>query len=1350
MLLIIAFSRQLAAQDKLLQVFHFNRLSMADGLPTDGIRARVVRDRKGFVWIGTVNGLERYDGYTVKDYRNVPGDPGSLPANSVMCLLVDRTGRLWVGTTESGLCLYDPSRDRFLNFLNRSDDSFGQRLRYIHAILEDGSGSIWVGTESEGVARLQVPVQAGPEALDKLVRDSRSEIYALGTPRNTAFDICERKDGKIIVASDSGLIIIDPTNHSLTSPHLTGPQAARLNTVDVYCAVQDRHGNTWAGTGTDGVFRIDWDAGRVENYRHQKGDSLSLRSDDVWDVAEDPRGNFWIATTEGIDLYSPGAGKRTPFLTFGSMPRGSIRMRLSVDSTGTLWIGTTQDGLYRLSPKSLRFPHYSMRGDNGWLQPFGPIDRDQDGRYWFSSEGKVFQIDLSTLEVVRTIDVFRGRKQKYSHYDNSTSLLDRRGNLWFGSSGLGLFKVSLPTGRIQNYAYPSPSGKEGIVWSIADGPGDTLWTASYYDGLMKFDPVSGIFQNVPLPLVMNVIADNAGRMWVATETAGLVVFDLATGRTQRYSQEPSDPGSVSHNRTVKIHQDRSGRIWVGAGNEIDLWDPDTKSFTHYSSPAWEREIEVRPLGTDSKGRVWVSHEGMSVLDPSSGALTDYDLSDGICDYVIDMHNLPDGRVLLSGSAGLNIVNPDSIDVHRPAPPLAITRISINDAPTIPPSLVNGSSAMQLTYEENVLEFEFAAIDIDAPQFVAYQYQLEGLEKEWISPRGRRFVRYPGLAPGEYHFRIKARSLRNAWPEQEIALAISIAPPWWKSSVAYVSYTLLFVSMFYTLYRFRLRQMKLRQEVQMKSFEANRLAEMDRLKSRFFANISHEFRTPLTLILGPLEKLRSKLADKETAHSLFVMERNAHQLLGLINQLLDLSRLEAGGMKLHASLSAIVPVVRGVAYSFESSAGLKQIELEVTAEPDEIQLYFDKEKVEKILTNLIANAFKFTHRGGRVTVTVTQDGAQNPIPHCGIAVRDTGIGIPGAEIPHVFERFYQVDSSHTREHEGSGIGLALVKELVDLHHGEISVQSVVGEGTEFIVRLPLGRNHLKDEEIVGTPQHVDIPEDRNEVPVINTIEEGKSDEASNQEADGQKPMILLVEDNADVSAYVREYLSDYQVLEARDGMEGTERALEAIPDLIISDIMMPRRDGYEMCRILKSDDKTSHIPIILLTAKATSEHKIEGLETGADDYLVKPFAPRELIARVKNLIELRRKLREHFDVRLRPGEVKVASMENEFLKKLIATVERRMGDEQFSVERLAAELTMSRMQLHRKVTALTNQSAGEFIQYMRLHRAMDLLKGNAGTVSEIAYSVGFNDPSHFTKRFQALFGVLPSEVRKPHA
>jgi DNA-binding response OmpR family regulator/anti-sigma regulatory factor (Ser/Thr protein kinase) len=430
---------------------------------------------------------------------------------------------------------------------------------------------------------------------------------------------------------------------------------------------------------------------------------------------------------------------------------------------------------------------------------------------------------------------------------------------------------------------------------------------------------------------------------------------------------------------------------------------------------------------------------------------------------------------------------------------------------------------------------------------------------------------------------------------------------------------------------------------------------------------------------------------------------------------------------------------------------------VHVEHEEIDVYCDRDMVEKILSNLLSNAFKFTPAGGRVTVTVTQFrtqnftefGIQSSIPRSEIAitVSDTGIGIPPEQLDKVFDRFYQVDASQTREHEGSGLGLALVKELVELHHGAIQVRSEVGHGTTFTVQLPLGRSHLRDDEVVDTPISVEPTRRDMDSAIVEKTIEGAEEGA--EHARGEKPIVLIVEDNADVRAYIRDYLIPmYQVTEARDGTEGIEKAWEVIPDLIISDVMMPKKDGYEVCRTLKLDERTSHIPIILLTARAASDDKIEGLETGADDYLIKPFEPKELLARIKNLIDLRQKLRERFKltVPVKPGEVAVASMDEVFLSKVISAVEHHIGDELFSTEELAAEVAMSRMQLHRKLSALTNQSAGEFIRSLRLHRAMELLQKDVGTVSEIAYMVGFSDPSYFSKCFHKQFGKVPTEVK----
>jgi DNA-binding response OmpR family regulator/nitrogen-specific signal transduction histidine kinase len=555
-----------------------------------------------------------------------------------------------------------------------------------------------------------------------------------------------------------------------------------------------------------------------------------------------------------------------------------------------------------------------------------------------------------------------------------------------------------------------------------------------------------------------------------------------------------------------------------------------------------------------------------------------------------------------------------------------------------------------------------------------------------------------------------------------------------------------MALLYNAFRFQHNRLILRHEVEVKEVESRKLREVNEIKSRFFANISHEFRTPLTLILGPIHKWQERVQEEGLKKDLSMAERNAHRLLRLINQLLDLSKLEVGGMKLHARCMNIVPLIKGITYSFESSAGIRGITLKTSVEREEIQVYCDEDVIEKVLTNLLSNAMKFTPKGGSVEVTVKRVTGRGEFVEIGVS--DTGIGIPETHLAHIFDRFYQVDDSATREQGGTGIGLALVKELVELHHGTTSATSRPGLGTSFTIALPLGKEHLKPEEIVAGPEV-------GEEVVAKIIPEGREvgQESSRPLDQNQgKHLILVVEDNADVREYIKDNLSDnYCVLEASDGLEGIEKARETVPDLVLSDVMMPKKDGYELCRTLKSDERTSHIPVILLTAKAASENKLEGLETGADDYLIKPFEPKELQVRIKNLIELRRKLRERFktSVPLKPGEVAVTSMDDVFLKRVIVAVEQHMGEEHFHTDDLAREVGLSRVQLHRKLTALTNQPPGDFIRYLRLHRAMELIEKNAGTISEIAYVVGFNDPSYFSKCFHKQFGKAPVEVKKAH-
>jgi signal transduction histidine kinase/ligand-binding sensor domain-containing protein/DNA-binding response OmpR family regulator len=1346
----------ISAQDALLPVFHFKRIAKADGLPTDKIYSRVYRDATGFVWIGTYNGLSRFDGYGFKHYRNIPGDASSISSNIIIMLREDSRHRFWVGTWDAGLSLYDRKHDRFVNFRPRPGDSSWIQTRTIFSMAEDSSGNLWLGTGLGGTIEIIMPEQVDPQDIEGLAHGIRFRTYALGTPRNVVNELCAGPDGSIYVASDRGLLQLDPRSGVISRPHFAGPLGQLLDSIDVYRIIRDHQGDFWVATSTDGLFRIEWRTGTIRNYRHSEFDSLSIVSNSIADIAEDRHGNLWIATAQGIDLFSATAGKRRPYLTSGLPLRCCGTMDLAVDRRGSLWVSTGDNGVYCLEERSLRFPHYARSSPHRTSLGFESIERAPDGQIWICSYGSALNVDVETHRVVRSIDILRGARALGWQPSMRTSMLDRFGILWYGVWGSGLYRINLAAGRVKNFRYLDPlSDGEIVVWGIAPDPGNCLWIAAAHDGLRKFDLHSATFTRVSDARVSCVLADRSGSVWQATDLDGLYVLNSATGTTCHFVHDPGDPRSLSSDRAQSIYEDPSGRIWVGATNVLNLWVPESRSFTRYINLGILDANVGGAIGSDRKGRLWVAYDAgrVAMFMPATGIFVNFDTSNGICGDPYDMENLDDGRILLTGSGGLNIFDPESaLDNQCVAPTLLITGMAVNDTSISPPHFVDGTSDLQLSHDQNVVELEFAALDTEAPQFIQYSYRLDGLESEWTETKGRRYVRYPGLRPGEYVFRLKASSARNEWPAQEIALAIRIAPPWWRSEWAYGAYALLFAAFVGAAYRLRVKQLRLQQRAEMEHFQAERLAEVDRVKSRFFANVSHEFRTPLTLILGPAERVIETTREEATRRQLHLIRDNTNRLRALVNQLLYFSRLESGSMKLQISCGDVAQFLRRVVMSFESWAERKKINLEFHSELDSMMGLFDTEKLEKIVNNLVSNAVKFTTENGMVNVQVAQL-SPHPPPLVReeerggelvtISVFDTGPGIALEHLPHIFDRFYRVDETHTTE--GTGIGLALTKELVELHHGTISVESTPGKGSVFTVTFPIDEASYKREEITDFPVEI---EKRQQSEAGGPADESRTDRLRAPSAEG-KPIVLVVEDNADLRTYIREFLEcDYAVQEGGNGKEGLERAVEIVPDLVISDVMMPEMDGMELCRALKQDVRTSHVPVILLTARAGTDNKIEGLGIGADDYVTKPFEIKELLARVRNLIDQRRLLRSKFSagVVLRPGEVAVSSLDDTLLKNVMNVIEQRMGDENLSAEEIARDVALSRRHLDRKLVSLTNLSISELVQYMRLQRARDLLEKRVSTVAEIAFQVGFRSPSYFTACYRERFGCLPSEVQ----
>lgn len=670
-----------------------------------------------------------------------------------------------------------------------------------------------------------------------------------------------------------------------------------------------------------------------------------------------------------------------------------------------------------------------------------------------------------------------------------------------------------------------------------------------------------------------------------------------------------------------------------------------------------------------------------------------------------------------------------------------------------------SHPQQLPFAANNLRFEFAAPSFGMHSNNVYRFLLHGYDNDWSPWQSETRKDYTGLPPGSYRFSVQARDNRGQVHKPD-HYHFAIMAPWYRTWWAFIGYLLLVGGAIMVVFQWRMRQLRFRnlrlealveQRTATMREQAEKLAALDSMKSRFFANISHEFRTPLTLILGPLQDLMTRMQDKKMKSSLGLMQRNAQRLLRLINQLLDLSRLESGRLQLRAATGDFIGCLNGIVMSFATLAEQKNITLAIDHQiPDGLlsRLYFDRDKIEKVFINLVSNAFKFTPQGGAISVECRLASHET----LEISVRDSGSGIAAGKLPFIFDRFYQAGDGESYQGEGTGIGLALARELVELHGGQIAVASEPGQGAEFIVTLPLGKEHLRDDQLVSANVADSMADEADSTLVTDEslLQEESTDLQDTLPAEEDR-VILVVDDHRDMREYIRHHLcEDFFLVEAVNGTDGYNKATELLPDLILSDVMMPEMDGHQLCHALKTDEKTSHIPVILLTARAGEEDKVHGLETGADDYLTKPFNARELRTRVDNLITLRRQLRERFrrEGLLLPRYTAVTSVEEVFIQKLMKIVEQHLEDENFSIEKLSGILHMSRRQLHRKIRALTNQSPTDFIRSTRLHRARQMLEKQAGTVSEIAYAVGFNNLSYFAKSFRAEFGVAPSDILNP--
>ena len=710
-----------------------------------------------------------------------------------------------------------------------------------------------------------------------------------------------------------------------------------------------------------------------------------------------------------------------------------------------------------------------------------------------------------------------------------------------------------------------------------------------------------------------------------------------------------------------------------------------------------------------------------------------------------------GEIIFGGINGFNVFHPDKINVNTIKPRIILSDFQIfNKSVAIGEPInkrviltksITETDEIILKYTDNVFSLEFVALNFFHPEKSKYKYKLEGFNKDWLMTNGsQRKVTYTNLDPGNYTFYVQASNSDGIWNEDGVQLRIEILPPFWKSGVAFVIYIALILGALLLSRQLILARERMKYKIEKERQYAQQVHELDMMKIKFITNVSHEFRTPLTLIITPLEKMLRAASDPDQRKQYLMIHRNARRLLNLVNQLLDFRRLEVQEVQLNQSEGDIVAFVKEAAHSFTDLSEKKQIEFSFHSDMSSLETMFDKDKLEKILFNLLSNAFKFTPLQGKVEVSMgLLEKTEEQTKWVSIRVKDSGIGIPSEKHEKIFERFFQNDLPASMVNQGSGIGLSITKEFVKLHGGIITVESEVNAGSCFSVLLPLVdiKADAPTPEFVSEP--ITPPQDSNGTVLENGIENGQ--------ADHKLPTLLLVEDNEDFRFYLKDNLKQaYRIFEARNGKEGLQLTLKHLPDLIVSDIMMPEMDGIELCKKVKSNTNISHTPVILLTARTSEEQKMEGFEIGADDYITKPFNFEILQSRIKNLIHQREIFHKDFrrQIEVKATDIKITSMDEKLIQNAIKYVEEKISDADFSVEDLSRELGMSRVHLYKKLLSLTGKAPLEFIRTIRLQRAAQLLEKSQLTISEVAYKVGFNSPKYFAKYFRDEFGMLPSE------
>ena len=1309
--------------------YMFKHLEVKDGLSNNQVNS-IYKDSNGFMWFGTASGLNRYDGYDIRIYRSQKDDGKSLPDSYIEDIQEDASGNLWI-RTGAGYAIYNSVSDAF----DRNVEAWMWNVGLTgnpSFIYIDKEKTFWISIYGKGVYRYREGQKNAVAVKDP------DELFA----KAEVSDMKECGEGILLVLNNGVLACIDGDKQCIRwiNPDIAKDCRDVKNAAfDLYV---DHSGRVW-------IFSVEgmW----IYSLSRKAWEQRSPRTDTynaVRAVAQDKYGCVWVGRNQdGVELIEP-TGRKVRLANDPNNGRtlsNNTITALCEDESGTMWVGTYKKGVSFYNESIFKFG----------IADVGDINCVEDGG------GDIVWLGTNDRGLVRWNSV-TDERMTFSHTADPRSissdvivclLRDSSGRVWAGTfwGGLNCYDGN----RFIHYRACKGGGNSLVydnVWALAEDADKNIWIGTLGGGLQCLNPQTGIFTTYSTSN-SNLVSDYISSLCISRDntlvigtSAGMAFMDLRTGEITNFAGTKSGKARLSNQNINQVYEDSRGLLWIATREGLNVYD--NKRDELYEVPIKPDFFKLLILGVaeDENNSIWVSTGGELInVVLSVDSKTEhpvfrcyaYNDKDGLqsCDFnQRSLKRLHTGEIVVGGLYGLNRFRPDNIKYNRTLPKVMFTGFQLFNEDVkvggeyagrvILKEALNETGEVVLGYEQNVFTVLFASDNFVLPEKTRYFYKLEGFNENWLtSMSDMHRVTYTNLASGTYTLRVKATNSDGYAGTEEAFLKIVILPPFWMTPWAYIVYALLIAgAVFLSLYAVQRRE---RNKFKIRQIEedAKKKDELSQMKFRFFTNVSHELRTPLTLIISPMESMMKEITDEKLHGKLQLMYRNAQRLLNLVNQLLDFRKNEMAGLHLTLSEGDIVAYVRSICTSFLMLSEKKHVHLTFFSAMESLNMSFDEDKTGKVVMNLLSNAFKFTPEGGRVDVALEM--SKETPGRLLIKVSDTGVGIRDEDKERVFERFYQVEQEEPgHQSTGSGIGLSLVRDFVALHEGTVHVVDNVGSGSVFQIELPVKHVPGMEEE----PLSDDLPHD---------MEEGR-------EGEKEKPLALVVDDNEDLVAFMKDSLSLYfRIQSASNGREAWQKVPELMPDIIVSDVMMPEMDGNELCRWVKTDKRTSDIPMILLTARQAVEDKLEGLTIGADDYVTKPFNVEILILRMRKLIDLSKRRKTKSLIDPEPSEIAITSLDEKLVENAIKYVEANIARCDLSVEELSRGLGMSRVHLYKKLLQITGKTPIEFIRVIRLKRAAQMLRESQQNVSEIAYQLGFNNPKYFSKYFKDEFGVLPS-------